>query len=273
MLLVDIAPETKVILELDFDGHTYEFPSMVTNVDRQNNVIYAEPIRINGKVLSFSGSSVKVNLIMNREDKSPYVWKGIGIATVIEKKGTQYKIVASRDGFEMNRREAFRLFVGLDGVVQMGVNTKAIDVIVKDISENGFAFVSEEDKEEILNKTIRLVFRDLSQNFTVMGTVVRKVKISENKILYGCQLCDKDKKVEAYISEKQRQILSMKSRSAKRDEDRMKQALREKTRDESAVENVKKMTNEDAKNRRNINAVDKAERRQVFKNNYTGKQV
>lgn len=267
MLLVDIAPETKVILELDMDGHTYEFPSVVTNVERQNNVIYAEPIRINGKVLGFSGSSVKVNLIMNREDKSPYVWKGIGIATVVmEKKGTQYKIVASRDGFEMNRREAFRLFVGLNGVVQLGVNTKAIDVIVKDISENGFAFVSEEDKEEILNKTIRLVFNDMSQNFTVMGIVVRKVKISENKILYGCQLCDKDKKVEAYISEKQRQILSMKSRSAIRGENKIKQELREKSRAESTVEDIKKMINGDAENKRNIGTVGKAERRQVFKN-------
>ena len=144
MLLQEMPVDNKIIIELSIKGQKFEFPSKV--VSQENNSIFIEPIRINGKVLTFNASeSIAINIVMIRENKSPMVWKGVGVACVHEKSGSFYKITASGEGFEINRRGAFRLFVGISGVAQLGINRKAVDVIVKDVSENGFSFVSSED--------------------------------------------------------------------------------------------------------------------------------
>lgn len=49
-----------------------------------------------------------------------------------------YKVTAFAEGFENNRREAFRLYVGCGGIAQLGLNKSAAKVLVKDVSETGF---------------------------------------------------------------------------------------------------------------------------------------
>ena len=39
----------------------------------------------------------------------------------------------------------------MTGVAQLGLNRKAIDVIVKDVSENGFSFISVDDIQDVLS--------------------------------------------------------------------------------------------------------------------------
>ena len=208
MLLFEIPVDNKLIIELTINGQRYEFPSKVIKKGKQD--IYAEPIRINGKVLSFNTSeNIFVSLIMVRDGKSPMVWKGVAINSAYEKEGTLYRITASGEGFEVNRRGAFRLFVGISGVAQMGINKKAVDVIVKDVSESGFSFVSTEDIDNVINMPVRMVFNDFNQTYSLMGIIVRKVIIAEAKILYGCQLSVNNTNLEHYINQKQRQMLSM----------------------------------------------------------------
>ncbi|MDD3240763.1 MAG: PilZ domain-containing protein [Lachnospira sp.] len=272
MLLIELVPETKVIFELDMNGQKYEFASVVK--EQEKTAIYTEPIRINGKVLSFNGAHVTVSLIMNRAEKSPVVWKGVGVTTISGKAGTRYMVVANGEGFEMNRRDAFRLFIGVNGVVQMGTNRKALDIIVKDVSDTGFSFVCEEDFDKPEGKPVRLVFTDMNQNFSLVGLVVRKVLIAEKKIIYGCKLSIPNKKLGHYINEKQRQILSMnKDNAASKAKNALEQALKENSRDQSTEEDMKKMIRGDGKTKRNIDTVGKVERREVFKDKLTGKRV
>ncbi|MDO5403755.1 MAG: hypothetical protein Q4F11_09990, partial [Eubacteriales bacterium] len=179
MFLMEIVPEARIIFELDMNGQMYEFPSVV--IAAESNGILTEPIRIGEKVLSFENSSVKVNLIMNRADKPPFVWRGVGITTISGKGGTKYKVIAAGKGVQVNRRNAFRLFIGMRGVVQIGANKKALEIIVKDVSDTGFSFVSDLDYDNAENTPIRLVFTDLSQNFSLIGLIVRKVVIDEKK--------------------------------------------------------------------------------------------
>ena len=84
MLLQEMPADNKIIIELSIKGQKFEFPSKV--VSQGNNSIFIEPIRINGKVLTFNSSeSVAINIVMIRENKSPMVWKGVGDACVHEK--------------------------------------------------------------------------------------------------------------------------------------------------------------------------------------------
>lgn len=281
MLLQEMPADNKIIIELSIKGQKFEFPSKV--VSQGNNSIFIEPIRINGKVLTFNSSeSVAVNIVMIRENKSPMVWKGVGVACVHEKSGSFYKITASGEGFEINRRGAFRIFVGISGVAQLGINRKAVDVIVKDVSENGFSFVSSEDMENVINMPVRLVFNDFNKNYSLMGIIVRKVIINETKLLYGCQLSVNNSQLEQYINQKQRQMLSMnRDNSAFKNKEMLEKALKEPERTDNKEQSEEDDKNYKSKSIKNdgtykdraINRVGKTERRDIFREAVSGKKV
>lgn len=281
MLLQEMPADNKIIIELSIKGQKFEFPSKV--VSQGNNSIFIEPIRINDKVLTFNSSeSVAINIVMIRENKSPMVWKGVGVACVHEKSGSFYKITASGEGFEINRRGAFRLFVGISGVAQLGINRKAVDVIVKDVSENGFSFVSSEDMENVINMPVRLVFNDFNKNYSLMGIIVRKVIINETKVLYGCQLSVNNSQLEQYINQKQRQMLSMnRDNSAFKNKEMLEKALKEPERTDNKEQpeeddknyKSKSIKNDGTYKDRAINRVGKTERRDIFREAVSGKKV
>lgn len=281
MLLQEMPVDNKIIIELSIKGQKFEFPSKV--VSQENNSIFIEPIRINGKVLTFNASeSIAINIVMIRENKSPMVWKGVGVACVHEKSGSFYKITASGEGFEINRRGAFRLFVGISGVAQLGINRKAVDVIVKDVSENGFSFVSSEDMENVINMPVRLVFNDFNKNYSLMGIIVRKVIINETKVLYGCQLSVNNSQLEQYINQKQRQMLSMnRDNSAFKNKEMLEKALKEPERTDNKEQpeeddknyKSKSIKNDGTYKDRAINRVGKTERRDIFRDAMSGKKV
>lgn len=281
MLLQEMPVDNKIIIELSIKGQKFEFPSKV--VSQENNSIFIEPIRINGKVLTFNASeSIAINIVMIRENKSPMVWKGVGVACVHEKSGSFYKITASGEGFEINRRGAFRLFIGISGVAQLGINRKAVDVIVKDVSENGFSFVSSEDMENVINMPVRLVFNDFNKNYSLMGIIVRKVIINETKVLYGCQLSVNNSQLEQYINQKQRQMLSMnRDNSAFKNKEMLEKALKEPERTDNKEQpeeddknyKSKSIKNDGTYKDRAINRVGKTERRDIFREAVSGKKV
>ena len=281
MLLQEMPADNKIIIELSIKGQKFEFPSKV--VSQGNNSIFIEPIRINGKVLTFNASeSIAINIVMIRENKSPIVWKGVGVACVYEKSGSFYKVSASGEGFEINRRGAFRLFVGISGVAQLGINKKAVDVIVKDVSENGFSFVSSEDMDNVINMPVRLVFNDFNKNYSLMGIIVRKVIINEAKILYGCQLSVNNSELEHYINQKQRQMLSMnRDNSAFKNKEMLEKALKEPERTDNKEQpeeddknyKSKSIKNDGTYKDRAINRVGKTERRDIFREAVCGKKV
>lgn len=226
MLIKDIPKEANLTIEVGFDGKKLEFNTK--SIGAETDCLYAEPIIIDGKRISFNATiTLSINLVYMREEKNPVLWRGIIISTVHENGRTMYKIISGIEGYEINRRESFRLFLGLGGVAQIGVNKKAINVIVKDISEGGFAFVGNEDIEA--DRTpIRLVFKDFDETISLMGIVVRKMVVNEKKIIYGCSLASSSTDILHYINKKQRYYLSTARNSRiNANRDRIKKALQE----------------------------------------------
>ena len=246
MIIKEVPAEGNLTIEVSLKERKLEFHSQC--VESGVNYIYAQTIRIDGKILSFNSEGhLMVNLIYLREEKNPIVWKGVGITTVQNNGKNVYKIVALGEGFEMNRRESFRLFLGLGAVVQIGSNKKAVNVILKDISENGFSFVEIEDIDAE-NLPVRLVFNDMKTGISLIGNIVRKVTVGEKKIIYGCTLTSCNIDVARYINEKQRQFLaaSRSSRSSgESNKEALKRSLREPTQYESALKAAQ--ANQDSK--------------------------
>ena len=193
MLIKEVPKDAELTIEVSAAARKLEFKSQC--IDTGMNYLYARPIIIDGKRVSFEASvTLSVSLVYIREDKNPVLWRGVGISTVTENGKPMYKITSSVEGYEMNRRQAFRLFLGLGAVAQIGINKKAVNVILKDISEN--------------KSPVRLVFKDTDETISLMGIVVRKVKAGEKKIIYGCAVTSCNTDIVHYINAKQRYYLS-----------------------------------------------------------------
>ncbi len=195
-----------LIIQIVFGKQNMDLPSKIVGVRGKNLIV--DIIHLNKKMLNLSSDNIRINLMLIREGKVPIVWKNVACKVIKENEQAFYQITSYSEGYENNRREAFRLFIGNDGVAQVGINKKALEVIVRDVSENGFSFVTSTDVKMAVGEPVRLVFIDLDITFSLMGIVVRKVNVNEKEVLYGCKLSVKNDKLLKYINSKQRQTIS-----------------------------------------------------------------
>jgi len=209
MLLSQLVQNSNLILEININNKHLEFESIVFS--KIGDYILIEPVKVNGKVVNFEIGNVLIDMLLIRSDKKPIIWKRVLLKNTIYKTKTYYKVVPTGDGFEINRRNAFRLYFEVKGVVQVGTNSVPIDIIVKDVSENGFSFVSKVNIEKPLKSIVRLVLVDLNKTINLNGVLVRKEKINQTKYFYGCVLNIQNRFLSQYINEKKREMLSRQS--------------------------------------------------------------
>jgi len=209
MLISQLVQNSNLILEININNKHLEFESVV--FAKIGDYILIEPVRVNGKVVNFEIGNVLIDMLLIRSDKKPIIWKRVLLKSTIYKNKTYYKVVPTGDGFEINRRNAFRLYFDVKGVVQVGTNSVPLDIIVKDVSENGFSFVSKVNIDKPLKSTVRLVLVDLRKTINLNGILVRKEKINQTKYFYGCVLNISNQSLSQYINEKKREMLSRQS--------------------------------------------------------------
>lgn len=195
-----------LIIQIVFGKQNIDLPSKIVSVRKESLIV--DIIYLNKKMLNLENEHIRMNLMLIREGKVPIVWKNVTCKIIKENEQAFYQITAHSEGYENNRREAFRLFLGNDGVAQVGINKKALEVIVRDVSENGFSFLTSIDVKMAVGEPVRLVFVDLDITFSLMGIVVRKVNVNEKEVLYGCKLSVRNNKLLKYINSKQRQEIS-----------------------------------------------------------------
>lgn len=179
-----------------------------TIVGVKKNIVLAEKItKGDGAYVKFPTEMIG-NLLYNQRGKL-YVWPDIKIDQVILKKELYYKITLSKEeGEYTNRRNAFRLFVGKQ--TRVGITTaegvKKYSVILKDVSETGFGFVSEEEFD--IGKRAEIRFEIAEGKVALLnGHIVRIQKVSEerNEYIYGCALSKPSDFLAKYIMKQQMQ--------------------------------------------------------------------
>lgn len=205
MKLTQLKEGESLTLEVNIDGQNYDFTSQVVAV--QDEVLLAEPVRIDGKVLNLDSDKVNTNLYFKKQNMVPIVWHSVKVNTVVYNKMTVYSIVSLGIGIEANRRTAFRVPVNVKGKVRMDVNGEKEDITVRDVSESGFSFYYSKDLEEFKRKVVTIEFSDESTDFSLSGLIVRKEVRDSNNIIYGCRLNHYVSALSKYISEKQRKMI------------------------------------------------------------------
>ena len=203
MKLTDLTEGTEITIKAYTEYDSIQFNTKCVQV--LDDSILVEPIKKGKEPINFKSDIVKIDVALAREGQSPIIWKNVSITYIGYMNQEFHYITAFTVGFPFNRRGAFREYIGQIGTVQIGANHMAYDIIVKDISSSGFAFVTSENLD-IIGQVAHLVFQDKDHvPFNIYGQVVRKQIIHDKKIVYGCVNSSNYSSIETYIIKKQRE--------------------------------------------------------------------
>lgn len=172
-------------------------------------------IRQNDKVVGFPTSGVVYQVvIVNKEDEKVYQWVSVAIRQVkLPDLPAFHIIISNKAAKEYNRRQRYRLWLGIDGVASIGLSRKPIDVLVKDISSTGISFIARNAVLEEKNITINhntfavLTFFDepSGTNFRISCIVIRAVAVDEQRTLYGCKFAEENQLIGQFVNKRQRE--------------------------------------------------------------------
>lgn len=204
MEIRELTPSYKMSITISNQQSSMTMNSDIAFVN--GDKLYVTPFEHNGVILNFNSGAVVVSMIAYQEEKTPYLWKIVHISRE-NIDGINYHVITSEvAGVKVNRRENFRVFVGLDGKASILGKDVPFDVMVKDVSESGFAILVDMTSTVKINKNeaVMVDFYDaeVDEKFTLTGRVVR-AEVLEKFILYGCRLLKDNDLMRRYIANKQ----------------------------------------------------------------------
>ena len=171
----------------------------------EDNKLYVEPFVYEGAILNFDSTNVTISMIAYEEEKSPYLWQVIYITREVRDNRTYHVITSNMSGVKINRRENFRLFLGIEATARI-MGGPVFGVIIKDISSTGFAILVDMNSPIKIHKNdiMQIEFSDkaFEEEFVLSGRVVRMDK-TDKYFLYGCRMTTTNPAVDKYIANKQ----------------------------------------------------------------------
>ena len=192
---------TKVAELSDYEMKT--ITKLVTQKDLYSIVF--EAIISNGKTLGLTTNDTMVYNVKCIMNDKYYVWNNVYIKTVKLPSGSAYYLVMSAlDVNVMNRRNAYRLWIGEEVTVTLGLSQDRIRGILKDLSASGMGVIVADASDFHLERIVHVQYIDDEKTvFNLTGKVVSVTEISPAKILIGCAFVAKSQAVERYVSQKQ----------------------------------------------------------------------
>lgn len=191
MIATDLQLNHSVELEVNINGKTTTLLSSIEKISNTN--VLLSPIFIGGKLVGFP-PEYSVSFIY-MEGEGVYCWKNISIKA-IQYQGNVYHCVTLLTEAEVwNRRNAFRISVGETmELISFGESgPKTHKVFVKDISETGMAFISNEIGTFFVKHTIRLKLKIFSGQIVQLSAQIVRAQPTKNEgeTLYGCRFLEK----------------------------------------------------------------------------------
>ena len=189
MIATDLQLNHSVELEININGKITTLLSSIEKISNTN--VLLSPIFIGGKLVGFP-PEYSVSFIY-MEEAVVYCWKNISVKA-IQYQGNVYHCVTLLTEAEVwNRRNAFRINVGETmELISFGEGgPKTHKVFIKDISETGMAFISNETF--FVKHTIRLKLRIFSGQIVQLSAQIVRTQPTknENETLYGCRFLEK----------------------------------------------------------------------------------
>ena len=178
-----------------------EFDTQIVHQDSFGSVI--QVIHHGNRIVNFSIPNIQIELVHVQSNGKPVIWSDCQIKTMIFK-GRQIQIASTEtEGIEKNRREAFRMGMGISGMIKIG-NAPQMEAYINDVSYYGFGIVLPDDIPNSLNAPVQLSFTDESISIDIEGIIVRKQHRADEQIHFGCRVTSSNTELTKLISIKQR---------------------------------------------------------------------
>ena len=204
MNISELKGNTPVKLEYYLGGEVRKYDTKIVAI--KNNIVLVEKIlEADGSFAQFSQEMI-ANLFYMQQSKL-YVWSDVKIEKVTLKQEVYYKVTLSDTNAEhINRRGAYRLFIGKETLasVTFAEGARAVKMVLKDVSESGFAVVSTEELD--MNKRVEVRLEVAEGKFMrLCGHVVRIQLVDENRkeYVYGCALGQPSEELARYVMKNQ----------------------------------------------------------------------
>ena len=194
----DIEINSPIVLNIHLGEKHMELGAIVQKHLAQNLTLIT--LDYNGeKRLNFD--NVQLDVQHQSGDGIPILWHG---AKVFFYKNS-YLIQVNTPGVRSNRRNSYRISVGVSGWLNM-IGKKPIQAIVKDVSMTGFAITDRKKELNLLSgDRVSVTFEDLTFKIHLDGKVVR-IEKHDDYIIYGFMILNICNDLSTYINMKQRRI-------------------------------------------------------------------
>lgn len=156
------------------------------------------PIRIDGKIVGFPPHCV-VDILYLDSDHA-YIWHDVTVKAVIYKNTAYHSVELVGDAEVINRRSAYRVYIGERMPITTFTNEgpKNFEVLVKDISETGFAFFSTETLD--IGRVVRLNLPVNEGYLKLSSQIIRKQTFEERTdVIYGCRFAERNRILSAHL--------------------------------------------------------------------------
>lgn len=188
-----------------------------TSVALQTTPMYASetelcvaPFMHGNTMISFDAKGINIEMLVVRPGEVPFFWSSVTIEKG-ECDGVPCHIIQSNAvGARLNRRNSFRVFVGLSGTTMEQAGGVVTDVIIRDISSTGIGLIvrGENAPEFKMGALLHITYVDGEARFTidVDGRVVRRFTLDEESgggTVYGCQFAKFYPQINKYVTDKQ----------------------------------------------------------------------
>lgn len=208
MKLFEFSIGEEIILIVEKKHSTHRFSTQI--IDVIDEKVYLGQIIVNDHPVHFRNKSdTKLSITINAGTKA-YTFNNIILNEINKTLGKNYKnalcVSCEEDVEPINRRSFYRVYMGVDGKLQYGQNQRTFEVLVRDISANGIGVISSKENRLHIGTEVCITFVDemADEEFSILCTVVRKVELNENEVIYGCQFPEIDSDMEHFVALKQR---------------------------------------------------------------------
>lgn len=170
-----------------------------------NTILVDEITDDNENPISLASEDIYVEVMSLNDKQQPIIWKNVMVRHINWNGKDYHRIAQTSEGKVTNRRNAYRLPVNKSAVAQIGINTKGVNVILKDMSTGGFSFLSKEDIDISTPCSIRVIVTFDNIPITLSGIAIRKQNLKGRvDFVYACKTNRFNKELDKFIMQQQR---------------------------------------------------------------------
>ncbi len=203
MTILDLDEQHPVTLVVTVGLKSKDLATNIVEVHADH--VLLKPILVEGRTVGF-GDTCTIDFLY-LQDQVVYAWHSVSLPLVKIKGNTYYKVALVGEARPYNRRGSFRVYVGetMSITVFQSSGPQPFSVLVRDISETGFGFVSKEEYE--ISRTIRLSIPLTDRKTLVLSATIVRRDFNEEKgtYNYGCKFVEPNSYLSSYLMTKQRE--------------------------------------------------------------------